>query len=142
MLINGNAFDGKGDIFGIACGLLSAVMYAFMVICNKKAKDIVGLENSTLQLNSSDICGIKARLRYADRTIEYSANSYTRSAEYGHWLLFLLFLYRQAESTDGCYLRIFGAIISSVVLGSVLKRNNATVADYRCGAYNRRSYVW
>ncbi len=50
VLINGNAFDGKGDLFGIACGLLSAVMYAFMVICNKKAKDIVGLENSTLQL--------------------------------------------------------------------------------------------
>ena len=50
VLINGNAFDGKGDMFGIACGLLSAVMYAFMVICNKKAKDIVGLENSTLQL--------------------------------------------------------------------------------------------
>jgi len=50
VLINGNAFDGKGDMFGVACGLLSAVMYAFMVICNKKAKDIVGLENSTLQL--------------------------------------------------------------------------------------------
>lgn len=50
VLINGNAFDGKGDLFGITCGLLSAVMYAFMVICNKKAKDIIGLENSTLQL--------------------------------------------------------------------------------------------
>ncbi len=50
VFINENAFDGSGDIFGIVCGLLSAVMYAFMVICNKKAKDIVGLENSTLQL--------------------------------------------------------------------------------------------
>ena len=50
VLINGNAFDGNGDIFGIVCGLLSAIMYAFMVICNKKATDIVGLENSTLQL--------------------------------------------------------------------------------------------
>ena len=50
VLINGNAFDGKGDLFGIACGLLSAVMYAFMVIRNKKVKDIIGLENSTLQL--------------------------------------------------------------------------------------------
>lgn len=49
-LINKNAFDGKGDLFGIVCGLLSAIMYAFMVICNKKAKDITGLENSTLQL--------------------------------------------------------------------------------------------
>lgn len=48
--INGNAFDGNGDMFGIMCGLLSAVMYAIMVICNKKAKDIIGLENSTLQL--------------------------------------------------------------------------------------------
>ncbi len=50
VLINGYAFDGNGDIFGIVCGLLSAIMYAFMVICNKKAKDIVGIENSTLQL--------------------------------------------------------------------------------------------
>ncbi len=53
VFINGNAFDGKGDIFGIVCGLLSAIMYAFMVICNKKAKDIVGLENSTLQLTAA-----------------------------------------------------------------------------------------
>ena len=50
VLINGNAFDVTGDLFGITCGLLSAVMYAFMVVCNKKAKDIIGLENSTLQL--------------------------------------------------------------------------------------------
>lgn len=53
VFINGNAFDGKGDMFGLACGLLSAAMYAFMVIFNKKAKDIVGLENSTLQLSTA-----------------------------------------------------------------------------------------
>lgn len=50
ILINENAFNGCGNIFGIVCGLLSAVMYAFMVICNKKATSIVGVENSTLQL--------------------------------------------------------------------------------------------
>ena len=49
-LINGNAFGGGSDTFGIVCGLLSAVMYAFMVIFNKKAKYITGLENSALQL--------------------------------------------------------------------------------------------
>ena len=49
-LINGNAFEGKGDVFGIVCGLLSAVTYAFMVIFNKKAENITGLENSALQL--------------------------------------------------------------------------------------------
>ncbi len=48
-LVNGNAWSG-GDAFGIACGALSAVMYAFMVIFNKKATGITGLENATLQL--------------------------------------------------------------------------------------------
>lgn len=49
-LVNGNALDGKGDGFGILCGLLSAVMYSFMVIFNKKAESITGLENAALQL--------------------------------------------------------------------------------------------
>ena len=49
-LVNGNALSGDGDTFGILCGVLSAVMYAFMVIFNKKATSITGLENSTLQL--------------------------------------------------------------------------------------------
>ena len=53
VLVNGNTFGDNGDIFGIVCGLLSAVMYAFMVICNKKASDISGLENSTLQLTTA-----------------------------------------------------------------------------------------
>lgn len=47
--VNGNAFDG-GSKFGFACGIMAAVMYAFMVICNKKAREITGLENSMLQL--------------------------------------------------------------------------------------------
>ncbi|MCH5273702.1 MAG: EamA family transporter [Lachnospiraceae bacterium] len=49
-LVNGNAFDGSGDTLGILCGLLSAVMYSFMVIFNKKAGNITGLENAALQL--------------------------------------------------------------------------------------------
>lgn len=49
-MINGNAFGGNGDLFGIVCGILSAIMYAFMVIFNKKSQNIVGLENSTMQL--------------------------------------------------------------------------------------------
>jgi len=48
-LVNGN-ISGQLSKWGIFCGLMSAVMYAFMVICNKKAKDITGLENSMLQL--------------------------------------------------------------------------------------------
>ena len=46
--------NGSGTVsanrFGLLCGLASAVMYAFMVIFNKKAVAITGLENSALQL--------------------------------------------------------------------------------------------
>ena len=49
-LVNGNALSDGSNNFGILCGVLSAVMYAFMVIFNKKATSITGLENSTLQL--------------------------------------------------------------------------------------------
>lgn len=49
-LINSNALYGNSDTFGIFCGLLSAVMYSFMVIFNKKGAGITGLENATLQL--------------------------------------------------------------------------------------------
>ena len=48
-LINGNAFVG-GNTFGIVCSVMAAVMYAFMVIFNKKAEKITGLENAMLQL--------------------------------------------------------------------------------------------
>jgi drug/metabolite transporter (DMT)-like permease len=36
--------------WGLFCGIMSAVMYAAMVIFNKKAKSIIGLENSMWQL--------------------------------------------------------------------------------------------
>ncbi len=49
-LVNGQAFGEKHNAWGIFCGAMSAVMYAFMVIFNKKATRITGLENSMLQL--------------------------------------------------------------------------------------------
>ncbi len=49
-LVNGTAFENGVSIWGLAYGLLSAVCYSLMVMFNKKAKDITGLENSMLQL--------------------------------------------------------------------------------------------
>ncbi len=49
-LINGTAFENGVGIWGLACGLLSAVCYSLMVMFDKKVKDITGLENSMLQL--------------------------------------------------------------------------------------------
>ena len=48
--VNGNALRGNGDMIGVLCGLLSAAMYSLMVIFNKKATDITGLENAVIQL--------------------------------------------------------------------------------------------
>ena len=50
VLVNSEAFlEGEMSI-GIVLGLLAAVMYASMVIFNKKGKAIQGLENTTIQL--------------------------------------------------------------------------------------------
>ena len=49
-LVNGTAFDNGVSVWGLACGLLSAICYSLMVMFNKKANDIMGLENSMLQL--------------------------------------------------------------------------------------------
>ena len=50
ILVNGRIAGSGQDRWGIFCGAMSAVMYAFMVGCNKKAAHITGIENSALQL--------------------------------------------------------------------------------------------
>ena len=50
VLVNGQFLGEQGNTWGIFCGMMSAVMYALMVIFNKKAEHITGLENSMLQL--------------------------------------------------------------------------------------------
>lgn len=42
-------YEGK-TVWGLICGIMSALMYAVMVIFNKKASSIKGLENSLWQL--------------------------------------------------------------------------------------------
>lgn len=49
-LVNGQAFQEGCTLWGLTCGGMSALLYALMVICNKKAAKITGLENSMFQL--------------------------------------------------------------------------------------------
>lgn len=51
--VNGQALSEGRTSWGLVCGILSAVMYAFMVIFNKKAASITGLENPMWQLIAS-----------------------------------------------------------------------------------------
>lgn len=50
VLISGAAVMNKSDIVGVVCAILSAFSYAAMILFNKKAKHIKGIENSVLQL--------------------------------------------------------------------------------------------
>lgn len=52
VLINGTG-GGEVNAWGVFCGIMGAVMYALMLITNKKATKIVGLENSALQVISA-----------------------------------------------------------------------------------------
>lgn len=53
ILINGTLLSNGSHPWGVFCGGMSALMYSFMVIFNKKAAKISGLENSLLQLTIS-----------------------------------------------------------------------------------------
>lgn len=55
-LVNGQALTAGRMGWGILCGGMSAVFYAVMVICNKKAAAITGLENAALQLLAAFLC--------------------------------------------------------------------------------------
>lgn len=50
VLVNGKLIGTGENLFGFFCAVMSAFMYAAMVICNKKASRITGMENAALQL--------------------------------------------------------------------------------------------
>ena len=49
-LINGADTGEKIGVWGLFCGIMSAVTYALMVMANKKSTKIVGMQNSVIQL--------------------------------------------------------------------------------------------
>lgn len=49
VLVNNDALSG-GNAWGFLCGMLSALMYALLVIADKKVEHISSMENATLQL--------------------------------------------------------------------------------------------
>lgn len=50
VFVNSGISGGAQSVWGLFCGIMSAVTYAVMVIANKKAKTITGLTNATGQL--------------------------------------------------------------------------------------------
>lgn len=52
-LVNGRSSHMDISRWGLLCGLLSAVMYALMVMLNKQTRQVKGLENASIQLLAS-----------------------------------------------------------------------------------------
>lgn len=52
-LLNGKLVGDPSKIYGLICGAMSGVLYAAMLIFNKKIKNASGIENTTCQLVSS-----------------------------------------------------------------------------------------
>lgn len=50
VLINRQVLTDSGNLWGLFCGLMSAFLYAVMVVLNRQAKSIQGLENAMWQL--------------------------------------------------------------------------------------------
>ncbi len=55
LCVNGQVFSQGRITWGLICGILAAVMYAVMVVFNKRALSITGLENAMWQLIASFI---------------------------------------------------------------------------------------
>lgn len=50
LLINGQTAQAEGSLLGMFCAVMSAGMYVLMLISNKKAESIKGMENAVWQL--------------------------------------------------------------------------------------------
>ena len=58
VLVNGQVAQTGGLAWGLFCGGMSAVLYVLMIVLNKKAAHITGLENPTLQLAASFVVAL------------------------------------------------------------------------------------
>jgi RarD protein len=73
--VNINVLSQDGTAWGVICGIMSAMMYALMVIFNKKATSITGLENSMCQLCISFMTVIIFLVLYQGVSIRFESGS-------------------------------------------------------------------
>lgn len=110
--------------WGMLCGILSAVMYTIMVICNKKASSIKGLENAMCQLVMGFVIVCFFTLIKQGVTINVTSESIIPililgivNTGVGCYLYFSALPYLPAQSVAICgYLEPVSALIFSALL--------------------------
>lgn len=98
LCINGQAFQEGKTLWGLFCGAMAGVTYAVLVIFNKKAEHITGLENSMFQTFCSFLVVAVFMMHQQGLTVAVSQ---------GDWLPVLLL--GLVNTGGGCYL-YFSAI--------------------------------
>lgn len=92
LLINRGASISGLSFFGILCGILAAIFYAFMVIFAKKGEHINGFEKSVIQLIATTLCIFLFRLFTKNFSFDFSG---------GNWIPIILL---GLSTGIGCYL--------------------------------------
>jgi drug/metabolite transporter (DMT)-like permease len=123
-LVNAHVFQEGKTRWGLFCGGMSAVMYAFMVIFNKKAESIIGLENSTLQLSISFLTvaafvGLKQGFLFTATSVDWAPilTLGLLNTGIGCYLYFSSIGHLPAQTVAICgYIEPLSAIIFSVLL--------------------------
>ena len=126
LLVNSNAFQGGQTVWGLFCAGMSAVMYAVMIICNKKAPNVQGLENSAIVLFSTLVTvallvGFTSGFAMDIRTQDLPAILFLGLANTGLGALLYFSavgkLPVQTVSICGYLEPLFAVVLSAVILG-------------------------
>ena len=106
LFVNGLGLLTSGLSWGLFCGLSSAVMYAIMIVFNKKASEVTGLENALYQLLMSFvIVALYTILRQGAPSLDVT-----------NYILPIL-IFGSVNTAFGCYL--YFASIDQLSAGSV-----------------------
>jgi drug/metabolite transporter (DMT)-like permease len=81
LLVNGKISAAGGNTWGIFCGVMSALFFSLLIIFNKKATGIRGMENSLLQLFFCSLAVTVFNIFKGGFAVELTA---------GEWLWFLV----------------------------------------------------
>lgn len=129
LLVNSDAFQGGQTTWGLFCAGMSAVMYAVMIVCNKKAPNIQGLENSAIVLFSTlatvaIFVGFSSGFAMDIRLQDLPAILFLGLANTGLGaLLYFSAVGRlpvQTVSICGYLEPLFAVVLSAIVLGEVM----------------------
>lgn len=106
LFVNGMGLLTSGLSWGLFCGLASAVMYAIMIVFNKKASKVTGLENTLYQLIMSFVT-VALYTFFRQGTPSLSVTDY----------ILPILLFGLVNTAIGCYL--YFASIDHLSAGSV-----------------------